>query len=86
MTLLQASAGTPSIQPNGHAERALSDGGDLFLYCMVGKTGSLRGLVNSLTKDVLLATDWWVSVREGTSCPPLIGSLSFFVLKFCFLS
>ena len=25
--------------------------------------GSLRGLVNSLTKDVLLATDWSVRVR-----------------------
>ena len=62
-TLLQVQAGTPSTQPNGHAERALSDGGDLFLYRIVGKMGSLRGLINSLTKDVLLATDWWVRVR-----------------------
>ena len=85
-TLLQAQAGTPSTQPNGHAERALSDGSDLFLYRIVGKMGSLRGLINSLTKDVLLATDWWVRVRGWrTSCPPLIGLLSFFVLKFCFL-
>ena len=85
-TLLQARAGTTFTQPNGHAERAPSDG-DLFLYPIVGKMGSLRGLVNSLTKDVLLATDWSVRVRGwGTSCPPLIGLLSFFVLKFCFLS
>ena len=51
--------------------------------------GSLRGLVNSSTKDVSLATDWWVRVRgggEGLSCPPLIGSLSFFLFKFRFLS
>ena len=86
-TLLQAQAGTPSTQPSGHAERAPSDGGDLFLHPIVGKPGSLGGLVSSLTKDVLLVTDWWVRVRGwGASCPPLIGSLSFFVSKFCSLS
>ena len=34
----------------------------IYFYT-VGKTGNLRGLVNSLTKDVLLATVWWVRVR-----------------------
>ena len=77
-TLLQARAGTPSTQPNGHVDRTQSDGGDLFLYHIVGKAGSLRGLVSSLTKDVLLATDWWVRVRGwGTSCPLLIGCFEF---------
>ena len=52
-----------------------------ILYSRGSGKGSLRGLVNSSTKDVLLATDWWVRVRggEGLSCPPLIGSLSFFL-------
>ena len=40
-----------------------SDGGDLFLYHIVGKAGSLRGLVSSVTKGALLATDWLVRVR-----------------------
>ena len=38
-------------------QRAPSDGGDLFLYRIVGKPGSLGALVSSLTKDVLLAAD-----------------------------
>ena len=62
----------------------------IFMLCNRGSgKGSLRGLVNSSTKDVSLATDWWVRVRgggEGLSCPPLIGSLSFFLFKFRFLS
>ena len=84
-TLLQARAGTlfTHWRRSPQWKRRII----FILYSRGSGKGSLRGLVNSSTKGVLLATDWWVRVRgEGLSCPPLIGSLSFFLFTFPFLS
>ena len=49
------------------AKEPLVKAANLFfiLYSRGSGMGSLRGLVNSSTKDVLLATDWWVRVGGG---------------------
>ena len=49
-----------------HPPHPRESGEIVFVLCGRGRgKGSLRGLVNSSTKGVLLATDWWVRVRGG---------------------
>ena len=66
-TLLQARAGTLFTQwrKSPPWKRRII----FILYSRGSRKGSLRGLVNSSTKGVLLATDWWVKSKgEGPSC------------------
>ena len=47
-----------------------------IIYSRGSGTGSLRGVVNSSTKHVFLATDWWVRVRGGVRGFPVLPWLA----------
>ena len=57
-----------------------------ILYSRGSGKGSLRGLVNSSTKGVVFATDWWVRVRGVRDFPvlPWLARWVSFSLNFVF--